>query len=458
MRGRWLEFLADRRGNVAIMTAFTAPIMVAFLGGAVDYAISLDARVKLQSAVDAALLATAEHKSSNPNLSLADLKTYFRKQLEGRLERRMKKVAELDEIEITQSSDHALTAKATAHTRTRFLQLVAVDRISIRVEAEVKSARARTEVALVLDVTGSMAGSKLRELKEAAKSFLDTIEKKIPVNDPEAFKVAVVPFSQYVNVGMQYRNADWIDVPEDGWRQTSSSFGWWWWWWWGGSSKYVEWEGCVGSRSHPLNVLDESYTTPVPGVMNYAHYSPSGEWVTQNYCPNTPILPLTSLKTDKQKIVQAIDNLTANGSTYIPAGLMWGWRVLSSAKPFTEGADEQDIKRWNVRKVIVLMTDGENTTSPYLDYQDSYSEHTGGDPDYANDITLEACDNIKEVNVATGRRNADIVTITFNVYSTTVKNLLKECATLGSYDVKSGQLVSIFDQVAEQLTELHLSR
>jgi hypothetical protein len=167
---------------------------------------------------------------------------------------------------------------------------------------------------------------------------------------------------------------------------------------------------------------------------------------------------LTSLKDDKSKIKQVIDSLSANGTTYIPAGLIWGWRVLSHEEPFSQGADDDEVNRWNVRKVIVLMTDGENTVSPYLKNDDSYRNHTDYDTGYANDITLEVCDNIKETNPVTGQPNAEIVTITFNVNSSTVKNLLKKCATLGSYDVKSGQLVSIFEQVAKQLTELHLSR
>jgi hypothetical protein len=192
--------------------------------------------------------------------------------------------------------------------------------------------------------------------------------------------------------------------------------------------------------------------------MNYAHYSPSGQWVRRNYCPSASILPLTALKTNKNKIIQKINALRAKGTTYIPAGLMWGWRVLSHNAPFTQGADDATIKRWNVRKVIVLMTDGANTVSPYLRNSRTYREHTGHDTNYANSMTLEACNNIKAINPATGQPNAEIVTITFNVRSAVIKNLLRKCSSLGSYDVKSGQLVSVFEQVAKQLAELHLSR
>ena len=65
----------------------------------------------------------------------------------------------------------------------------------------------RTEVALVLDTTKSMEGARLAELKRAARKFLDTIDASLPDNDANAFKVAIVPFSEYVNVGLGRRAA-----------------------------------------------------------------------------------------------------------------------------------------------------------------------------------------------------------------------------------------------------------
>ncbi len=53
----------------------------------------------------------------------------------------------------------------------------------------------------------------------------------------------------------------------------------------------------------------------------------------------------------------AIDALVAKGSTAIPAGLLWDWRVISPTAPFTEGASYTDDK-WV--KAIVLLTDGQN--------------------------------------------------------------------------------------------------
>jgi hypothetical protein len=72
-------------------------------------------------------------------------------------------------------------------------------------------------------------------------------------------------------------------------------------------------------------------------------------------CP-TPIVPLT---TNENTVQSAISNMRhwMGGGTNQAEGLAWGWRVLSPAQPFTEGAAYGP----DVRKVIVLMSDGENT-------------------------------------------------------------------------------------------------
>ncbi|UPT63774.1 MAG: VWA domain-containing protein [Hyphomonadaceae bacterium JAD_PAG50586_4] len=75
-------------------------------------------------------------------------------------------------------------------------------------------------------------------------------------------------------------------------------------------------------------------------------------------CP-TPIVPLTTSRTTVINAIQAMQHWNGGGTNQAE-GLAWGWRVLSPTAPFTEGRpydDEDD----PVRKVLVLMTDGENT-------------------------------------------------------------------------------------------------
>jgi Flp pilus assembly protein TadG len=75
-------------------------------------------------------------------------------------------------------------------------------------------------------------------------------------------------------------------------------------------------------------------------------------------CP-TPIVPLTTNETTLQSNIAAMQHWMGGGTNQAE-GLAWGWRVLSPSAPFTEGVAFNQA-RDNVRKVIVLMSDGENT-------------------------------------------------------------------------------------------------
>lgn len=75
-------------------------------------------------------------------------------------------------------------------------------------------------------------------------------------------------------------------------------------------------------------------------------------------CP-TPIVPLTTNDSVIQSNIAAMRDWMGGGTNQAE-GLAWGWRVLSPTAPFTEGAP-YDPSGETVRKVIVLMSDGENT-------------------------------------------------------------------------------------------------
>lgn len=91
-----------------------------------------------------------------------------------------------------------------------------------------------------------------------------------------------------------------------------------------------------------------------------------------NYsCTTNPITPLTdvSVTDGLTSIKAAIDLMQPNGGTSVPEGMAWGWRVVSSGEPFTQGRPETE--RGN-DKVVIVLTDGANTyyTPASLGYSD----------------------------------------------------------------------------------------
>ncbi len=50
--------------------------------------------------------------------------------------------------------------------------------------------------------------------------------------------------------------------------------------------------------------------------------------------------------------------MAPDGGTNVPEGMAWGWRMISSGEPFTQGRPETE--KGN-DKVLIVLTDGENT-------------------------------------------------------------------------------------------------
>lgn len=448
------KWRGDESGAILPLFGLSVLVVVGMVGLAVDSARLWSARSHLQSSVDAAILAVARQTALQPS---ADIEEVFGKYLAA---------SKPEGTGITyQSSQVAkagsvISATVQIDVQNYFMGLIGQDSSQVVVNSSAEFGIDNVELVMALDNTGSMAGAKIDSLKSAARSLVDQLENSAP--DPSKIRIGLVPFAKYVNVGMEHRNAAWIDVPADyservptycedtypnavksncrmvtgtcnndgvpyscSWEECD--------WDYGQpvnvcypeSSNAVTWSGCVYSRAYPLNVRDTDYSTRIPGKMGSS-------------C-SSKIVPLT---TDMMTVRDAIDDMTANDKTYIPAGLMWGWRVLSSGQPFSEGQPVSP----NVRKFLVLMTDGANTASP------NSTGHDGPDITLSDLYTQEACANIKGAGIT-------IFTVAFEVSDTTIKNILQTCASNTGYyfdATNSSALQQAFDAIGKLVMSLRL--
>ena len=200
----------------------------------------------------------------------------------------------------------------------------------------------------------------------------------------------------------------------------------------------------------------------------YKSFTCSGQGPDYN-CPpsNSKITPMTNTK---NTITNAIDALAANGNTVIPAGLLWGWRVLSPASPFTEGSTYTD-EKWV--KAIVLLTDGENDVgqggngideSVYNAFGYAKNGHLGNTNGSNANATLDAktltvCSAIKNV-IKDPDKAIRLYTIGFQVSSAS-QTLLKSCASKPDMFYNSptnDQLAAIFQDIAQGLSELRIAQ
>jgi hypothetical protein len=141
----------------------------------------------------------------------------------------------------------------------------------------------------------------------------------------------------------------------------------------------------------------------------------------------TPITPLTDRKAT---VTAAINALVVNvggyrPETYIPSGLIWGVNVLSPTAPMTEGAAYGQ-NNTRPRKIMVLMTDGENT----LRFNPSNGLHQTPSAGNAgrNQLTATNNDTTALCNYAKSK-NIEVYTVALAVSSNTARDLLSACAS-----------------------------
>ena len=275
-----LRLLRDRRGA---MMALGATLFAALaVSGALlaDLSRAHLVRLRLQAAVDAAALAAARELASGTTPAAAMAERVFDANAHASLWD-----AAPEPLSVAFPGGGA-GVEVAAEARLplalgRLSEAVAPDRARLRAAATAELATPPTELALVLDASSSMHGSKMRALQAAATSLLQGLyggETSIP-----GFAAAITPFASTVNIG-QGRTRWVVGAP-------------------------AEWSGCVLPRDGALAETDES---PARGLFP-PFLSPSGEVSGKKagkFCPD-PILPLTASRAALQAAVDALGHHAA---------------------------------------------------------------------------------------------------------------------------------------------------
>ncbi len=386
-------------GGVAIIFALSLVVLLLVGGVALDYERLVRVQNSLQDALDAALLAAA----TSGDDSSAKLDKIISNYMQVNWSSKYPDV-KLN-YNYTQSDDGKLTGHARVAVKTTVMSLAGYERMNIDVTSQVTRGGSVVELALVLDTTGSMnSNNRMVELKKAATDLVKSLIKE-GGND---VKIAIVPYSDYVNVGTTYKAESWLNISNSGWN------------------------GCVGSRNYPLDMSDAYDGVQIPAMLDTT-------------CTND----LVRLTSQQGPLISTIESMKPKGYTYIPAGLIWGWRVLSDQLPFADGTPKgEKVDGKPVSKVVVLMTDGENTRSP------TYPAHDGWDTKLSDSLMSTLCTNMKDDGIS-------IYTVAFEVTGSTAKDVLQSCASNAGnfYDAQDANLLAqSFKNIGTALSQLRLSK
>ena len=313
--------MRDVRGNASIAFAFCAVAVTGGVGIAIDTSVAYNVKSQLGAAVDAAALAGARNFAS-PTRD-ADIQRFFDANFQSGY---MGSVAEPLQI-VPDDESRTITVTARVNIPTFFMGVLGTDSTDVAATAEATLSSRDVEVAMVLDVTGSMRNfNRIVDLKAAAIELVDIVVQDL--QDPFYSKVALVPYASGVNVGSyadQVRGAitpgtcTYPDAPNcDSFEFTNDE----------GDSRTYDVSTCVTERSGPHLSTDAAPSLAPLGT----HYPPDG---TYNPCPTAEIMPLTSNKT---ALTNAINALTHGGSTAGQIGTAWGWYMVSPNSPISSPA------------------------------------------------------------------------------------------------------------------------
>jgi Flp pilus assembly protein TadG len=421
------SFLKDRKGGVAPMLALGLIPLIGAIGAAVDYSRANSVRTAMQGALDAtALMLYRDAQAASADQLSTKATSYFNALFHR---------PEASNVQITPQFQPAaqggftLTVTGNATINTVFWRLIGQQQVNLSASGEVVWGVKKLNIALAFDNTGSMAQSgKMTALKEAAHNLLNTLQKAATV--PGDVKVSIVPFAVDVNAGTSNVNAtwiDWTDWDEENGHCSSSSYTsydscishnktW-------TPNNHSTWNGCVKDRDQNNDVLNTATATS-GGATRYRAQQASN-------CPTA----MMALSSDWTSLHSKVDAMTPVGNTNVTIGLQMAWQTISPVAPFNAPAPAPDLE-----KVIILMTDGDNTQNRWTN-----------SPSSIDSRTQKACDNAK----AAGVKLYTVRVIAGNAA------LLQACASNPDmyFDVQqASQLNNVFSAIAQKLTNLRISK
>jgi len=456
---RLARFLKNRSGNIAILFALVASTLMVAIGGAIDFGRWLHARDQTVNAIDAALLAGGRSLQTN-NMDVAAAIATAQAFYATNVADRVPVMDDTINFAVTDNGK-AITASGNAYLRTTFLQLANIGKLALITTATSEFSKAELasggkggenlEISLMLDVTGSMGGQRLKDLKDAATDLINIVVWE----DQSKFtsKAALVPFSEDIRLPTTaaLNKARGTNLAKSKTITTGSG-------WWKTTENYYL-SDCVVERTG-----SQKYTDAAPANNRYvmAHYTSNstGHGSKQEGVCTIPqgaeVMPLSS---DKYALISKIDGLSAFGGTAGQLGTAWAWYTLSPnwASLWSSDARPQAYGTENLRKIAILMTDGEYNTQ-YDSDGISASESSA-----ANGSSTSQARDLCTAMKAKGT-DIEIYTVLFDQKNQSVINLMKNCATKKDneeyfYTADNGdQLKQAFRDIAIKLSTLYLSK
>jgi Flp pilus assembly protein TadG len=518
------DFFANRSGAAALVFGMALIPIMGTVGAGVDYSRVAAEKQKISNALDGAVLALGRESGMDANGSLAFVQNFVQYNYEpdNHVSWLIKNVTN-DETQISATAE--LSVQALVMSFLGYSTLKA----DIKTSALREMSNLEL-VMVLDNTGSMNSGNKIGALRNAAMDMVEILEASKPADVELKIGlvpfVTAVNVKADANEGF---NSSWIDTqgrsvldfnsfdpstsgpsgPKNNWALFATMG--------------VPWKGCVLARPEPYDVTDDEPDPSNPDTLFVPYFWPdepdNDSDYNNNYLPDIVNIttgkgknkeeiqqvapdswtaemrqrnvvkylglneefdespsdttgpnkscadPLQPLTDNIAKVKQKIQDMRAwnNSGTAVSEGIAWGWRVLSPSKPFTQGAPYDDKE---TRKIMVIMTDGENqifggwNTHNKSDYS-SYgylselrlgSNNKNQAKNVINNKVDQLCESIKALEV-------EIYTVTFKLNSTAIHNLFRDCASKPGMAFNSNSdndLEVAFRKMAQEMTFLRL--
>jgi Flp pilus assembly protein TadG len=407
------RFHEAEEGAIAITFGLMTFVLMLVAGLAIDSGRAYHAATKMTTALDAAALSTAKTMRET-SLSDDDLKEVAKRYFQVNIAGTGGNYAVIDGLDIAvDRSLNSIALTLASHVPTVLGRLAGVDSIPVAVASTAIYQSQDIELALQLDVTGSMKGSRLAELKIAVKDLLDIV---LPdEGTTNKVRVGLAPFSAGVNAG------PYAAAVSDGRSR----------------------DGCVYERR---SLADQASEAPAVGLRALKVREDLTGRSIQSCPSNAVIVPLT---TEKKVLSDTVQEYRDGGTTAGHLGTAWGWYLLSPewAGVWPSTSEPARYNDGKTIKAVVVMTDGIYNTIGGVSAGDSSS--TARD---AGTMAVDTCTAMKAQGVR-------VYAIGFQAPSAALETL-RSCASTDTsfFDATNGEeLRRVFRAIATELNNLRLS-
>lgn len=432
------RFTKDRNGNFALMAGIIVPVIMVAAGFVIDIVQINNTKSALLNALDSAVTSTARDITTGkiqPQDARASVEQFLL--ANGATGFIDPSKLSLDKLVVNKGA-RTVEAQASADIQLAF-PLFNIDRNQkVTTESAAVYSDKTIEVAMMLDVTGSMNGQKLEDLKTAAKAASKLFLEGQDPNNPRV-RVSVVPYANAVNTGA-LKNTVFVETK-------------------GGTNIPPKLTDPIAAAVAPDNCATErkNASGKAPAINDNSPYSAKVNRDDRlQFCPSAALLPLTANQTD---VDATIDSFKASGYTAGHIGVQWAWYMLSPKwkDVLTTAQAPGNYNNKKVGKYAILMTDGQFNTA-YAGVDDSIVADTQGKQgNKSRDYAEQLCSQMK-------KKGIEVFTIGFMLNNNQAKKVMQNCASTGGSTqyyfaaANGAELTKAFQEIAANIERLAVTK